>query len=50
MTPPRHFLQFRDFSREEYEHLFARARWIKDKFKRYEPYHPLVDRTLVMIF
>ncbi|HNE15007.1 MAG TPA: ornithine carbamoyltransferase, partial [Rhodocyclaceae bacterium] len=23
---------------------------IKDKFKRYEPYHPLFDRTLVMIF
>ena len=29
---------------------FERTRWIKDKFKRYEPYHPLFDRTLVMIF
>lgn len=50
MNPPRHYLQFRDFSREEYDHIFDRTRWIKDKFKRYEPYHPLFDRTLVMIF
>jgi ornithine carbamoyltransferase len=50
MTPPRHYLQFRDFSREEYEYVFERTRWIKEKFKRYEPYHPLFDRTLVMIF
>ncbi len=50
MTKPRHYLQFRDFSRDEYDHLFGRVRWIKDKFKRYEPYHPLFDRTLVMIF
>ncbi len=50
MTAPRHYLQFKDFSREDYAHVFARARWIKDKFKRYEPYHPLFDRTLVMIF
>jgi len=34
----------------EYEHLFARTRWIKDKFKRYERYWPLEDRTLAMIF
>ncbi|MBP6762968.1 MAG: ornithine carbamoyltransferase, partial [Thauera sp.] len=45
-----HYLQFKDFSREEYEYVFERAKWIKDKFKRYEPYHPLFDRTLVMIF
>ena len=31
----RHFLQFSDFSREEHEYLFARTRWIKDKFKRF---------------
>src|SRR2546422_4176358 len=30
--------------------LFARTRWIKDKFKRYERYWPLEDRTLAMIF
>ncbi|HSD60954.1 MAG TPA: ornithine carbamoyltransferase [Burkholderiales bacterium] len=46
----RHFLQFRDLAREELEHLFLRTRWIKDKFKRYEPYWPLQDRTLAMIF
>jgi len=46
----RHFLQFKDFSRAEYEHLFARTRWIKDQFKRYKRYWPLEDRTLAMIF
>ena len=49
-SPIRHYLQFKDFTREEYDYVFARAKWIKDKFKRYEPYHPLFDRTLVMIF
>jgi ornithine carbamoyltransferase len=46
----RHFLQFRDFAREEYEYLFERTRWIKDMFKRYVPYQPLRDRTLAMVF
>jgi ornithine carbamoyltransferase len=46
----RHYLQFNDFSREEYEHIFSRARWIKDQFKRYQPYLALHDRTLAMIF
>ncbi len=46
----RHFLQFRDFSQGEYAYLFERTRWIKDRFKRYVQYWPLVDRTLVMIF
>ena len=46
----RHYLQFNDFSREDYDHLFGRARWIKERFKRYEPHMPLHDRTLAMIF
>lgn len=46
----RHFLQFNDFSRDELLHIFERAKIIKDKFKRYEPYHPLHDRTLAMVF
>jgi ornithine carbamoyltransferase len=46
----RHYLQFRDLSREEYDYLFERARVIKDKFKRYIPYQPLHDRTLAMVF
>jgi len=48
--PIRHYLQFNDFTRDEYEHLFARTRWIKERFKQYERYWPLEDRTLVMIF
>ncbi|MCZ7563609.1 MAG: ornithine carbamoyltransferase [Burkholderiales bacterium] len=50
MTAPRHFLQFKDFSRDELTHVFARTRWIKERFRRYERYWPLADRTLVMIF
>ncbi|HET9699963.1 MAG TPA: ornithine carbamoyltransferase, partial [Burkholderiales bacterium] len=46
----RHFLQFKDLSREELEHLFRRTAWIKSRFKRYERYWPLEDRTLAMIF
>ncbi|RFC34677.1 MAG: ornithine carbamoyltransferase [Candidatus Nitrotoga sp. LAW] len=46
----KHFLQFKDFTRAEFEHMFARAHIIKQRFKTYQPYHPLVDRTLVMIF
>jgi ornithine carbamoyltransferase len=47
---PKHFLQFRDFTQEEFDHLFARTRWIKERFKRYEVYQPLRDRTLAMVF
>jgi ornithine carbamoyltransferase len=46
----RHFLQFRDLSRGECEHLFARTRWLKERFKRYQRHWPLEDRTLAMIF
>ena len=49
-SPVRHYLQFKDFSREEYAHLFERTRWIKEQFKAYKRYWPLSDRTLVMIF
>ena len=47
---PRHFLQFKDFSRDELDYLFERTRWIKERFKRYELYQPLRDRTLAMVF
>ena len=33
----RHYLQFSDFSRAEYEHLLERTRWIKTQFKQYNP-------------
>ena len=48
--PIKHFLQFSDFSLDEFEHVFERTKVIKRKFKAYEVYHPLVDRTLVMVF
>jgi ornithine carbamoyltransferase len=48
--PTKHFLQFGDFSRDELDYLFERTRWIKERFKRYELYQPLRDRTLAMVF
>jgi ornithine carbamoyltransferase len=49
-SAPKHFLEFQDFSREELDYLFERTRWIKERFKRYELYQPLRDRTLAMVF
>src|SRR5215212_9053691 len=46
----KHYLQFKDFRAEEYAYLFERAAIIKKRFKNYEKYTPLVDRTLAMIF
>lgn len=50
--PPltRHFLRLDDFSTDEIMHVLERARVIKARFKRFEPYRPLVDRTLAMVF
>ncbi|GAB3629170.1 Ornithine carbamoyltransferase [Pandoraea terrae] len=48
--PIKHYLQFNDFSLEEYDYVLERARILKRKFKNYETYHPLHDRTLAMIF
>jgi ornithine carbamoyltransferase len=51
MTAPiRHFLQLSDFARDELEWVFERTRVIKERFKRYEFYQPLRDRTLAMVF
>ena len=49
-APVRHYLQFTDLSADEYAHVLTRAAEIKRKFKAYEKYHPLADRTLAMIF
>ena len=46
----KHFLQIKDLRAEEYAYLFERARIIKTRFKNYERYQPLMDRTLAMIF
>jgi ornithine carbamoyltransferase len=45
-----HYLQFSDLTADEYAWVFERAAIIKKKFKAYEKYHPLADRTLAMIF
>jgi ornithine carbamoyltransferase len=50
MPAIRHFLQFSDLTADDYAWLFERAALIKKKFKAYEKYHPLADRTLAMIF
>jgi ornithine carbamoyltransferase len=46
----KHYLQFGDLTAAEYAWLFQRAAVLKKKFKAYEKYHPLADRTLAMIF
>ncbi|UUX97651.1 ornithine carbamoyltransferase [Aquabacterium sp. J223] len=46
----KHYLQFKDLRAEEYAYLFERASIIKTRFKNYEKYQPLADRTLAMIF
>ncbi|QBK05726.1 ornithine carbamoyltransferase [Hylemonella gracilis] len=48
----KHYLQFSDFTAQEYAYLFERSRFIKAKFKAFEKYHPFADpdRTLAMIF
>ena len=50
MSDIKHFLQFNDLTLAELEHIFERTRVIKQRFKAYQAYHPLADRTLVMIF
>ena len=46
----KHFLQLKDLQREEFGHLFRRTRLIKERFKNYVAYQPLVDRMLAMVF
>ena len=46
----KHYLQFSDFTADEYAYLFERAALIKRKFKAYEKHHTLSDRTLAMVF
>jgi len=50
MSLMKHYLQFKDLRAEEYAYLFERTAIIKKRFKNYEKYQPLVDRTLAMIF
>ena len=46
----KHFLQFSDLSADEHEHLFRRTKLIKERFKNYVAYQPLIDRMLAMVF
>jgi ornithine carbamoyltransferase len=46
----KHFLQLKDFEGAEFAHLFKRTRIIKERFKNYVAYQPLVDRMLAMVF
>jgi ornithine carbamoyltransferase len=46
----KHFLEFRDLAADELEHLFRRTKLIKERFKNYIAYQPLVDRMLAMVF
>jgi ornithine carbamoyltransferase len=49
-VPIRHYLQFSDFNTDEYSYILNRSKILKEKFKAYETWHPLHDRTLAMIF
>ena len=40
----RHYLQFKDLTRDEYGYLFQRTALIKRRFKNYEKHQPLQDR------
>lgn len=46
----KHYLQFSDLTADDYAWIFERARIIKARFKNYEKYQPLTDRTLALIF
>jgi ornithine carbamoyltransferase len=46
----KHFLQLGDLERGELDHVFGRTRVIKERFKNYVAYQPLVDRMLAMVF
>ena len=50
LSPVRHFLRFDDLAAEEIMHVLERAGYIKKLFKQFQPYQPLIDRTLAMVF
>jgi ornithine carbamoyltransferase len=50
MNTPRHFLQFKDFTHDEFLYLFDRTRALKSKRARGELHQPLHGKMLAMIF
>lgn len=49
-TEVRHFLTLMDFSPQELDNLIAKAIELKARWKQGDPYSPLKNRTLAMIF
>ncbi len=50
MINMKHFLKLSDFSKDEFDHIIARTKVLKQRFKQYIPYQPLTDRMLAMVF
>jgi ornithine carbamoyltransferase len=46
----KHFLQFKDFTRDEFDYVIERTRWIKNAVQVLPEVLAACDRTLVMIF
>jgi ornithine carbamoyltransferase len=46
----RDFLHITDFTTEEIWETLELAKWLKDKFRNGEEYHPFHDKTMAMIF
>ena len=44
------FLHVNDLQIDEFNDLLEKAKWIKNKFKQNEIYHPFKNKTMAMIF
>ena len=50
MNFPRHYLQFRDLTHEEYQYIFERSRLMKRRRCSGQLYQPLVGKVMAMVF
>lgn len=50
MTEIKHYLQFQDLMREEYDYIFNRAKILKRRHISGEHYQPFVGKTMAMVF
>ncbi|SMF44051.1 ornithine carbamoyltransferase [Pseudogulbenkiania subflava] len=50
MTQVRHYLQFSDLNRDDYQYLFQRAQVLKRRHGSGELYRPLVGKVMSMVF
>ena len=50
MTQVRHYLQFSDLNRDDYQYLFQRAQVLKRRHGAGELYRPLVGKVMSMVF